>query len=127
MAKANKYQVHRKGGKVADNVFFAELALMGGWRHFARFWNHYCAFANLVPLWDYLIIIKIMIFLIQVGEMHWHASFVPKVASYASANVELCTVHLLHSAHIAQHTYCAVPVHLLHSAHFALVAQLSSI
>ena len=36
MAKANKYQVHRKGGKVANNVFFAELALMGGWRHLAR-------------------------------------------------------------------------------------------
>ena len=29
MAKANKYQVHRKGGKVADNVFFAEVAMMG--------------------------------------------------------------------------------------------------
>ena len=50
MAKANKYQVHRKGGKLADNVFFAELALMGGWRHLARYWNHYCAFANLVHL-----------------------------------------------------------------------------
>ena len=134
MAKANKYQVHRKGGKVADNVFFAELAFMGGWRHFARFRNHYCAFANLVPLWDYLIIIKRIIFLIQVGEMHWHAISVPKVASYASANFELCTVHflhLLHSAHIAQRTYCAIAqcqsisctAHILHW----LVAQLSSI
>ena len=99
-----------------------------------EYWNHYCAFANLVPLWDYLIIIKRIIFLIQVGEMHWHAISVPKVASYTSANFELCTVHflhLLHSAHIAQRTYCAIAqcqsisctAHILHW----LVAQLSSI
>ena len=103
MAKANKYQVHRKGGKLADNVFFAELAMVGGWRYLARYWNHYCAFANLVHLHicDYLIIIKMTIFLIQVGfgEMQWHAISVPKLASYASANVELCTVHFLHFLH----------------------------
>ena len=119
MAKANKYQVHRKGGKVADNVFFAELALMGGWRHLARYWNHYCAFANLVHQYDYLKIMKMIIFLIQVGfgEMHWHAISVPNVASYASANVELCTVHFLHirhSAPLAQCTSCTV--HVLRSA-----------
>ena len=93
MAKANKYQVHRKGGKAADNVFFAELAMMGGWRHLARYWNHYCDFAKLVHLCDYLIIIKMIIFLIPVGfgEMHWYAISVPKVASYASENVELCS------------------------------------
>ena len=67
MAKANKYQVHRNGGKVADNVFFAELALMGGWRHLARHWNHYCAFAKLVHLCDYLIIIEMIILFCCVG------------------------------------------------------------
>ena len=112
MAKANKYQVHRKGGKLADNVFFAELAMVGGWRHLARYWNHYCAFANLVHQYGCLKIMKMIIFLIQVGfgEMHWHAISVPKVASYASANVELCTVHLL---------YSECTMHLLHSAHIA--------
>ena len=82
-----------------------------------------CAFANLVHQYDYLKIMKMIIFLIQVGfgEMHWHAISVPKVASYASANVELCTVHFLHSVPLAQSIFRRV--HILHW----FVAQLSSI
>ena len=81
--------------------------------------NHYCAFVNLVHQCDYLILMKMIIFLIQVGfgEMHWHAISVPNVASYASANVELCTVHFLHIRHSAPLVQCtSCTVHILRSA-----------
>ena len=146
MAKANKYQVHRKGGKVANNVFFAELALMGGWRHLAResllrfcqscssIWLSY-NYENdhlLNPSWFRGNALACHLgakscILRKCKRWTVHSALLAHKAQCTS-----CTVHFLHSARIAQCHCISCTVHILHSTQckvhilHLLVAPLSS-